>query len=507
MKLNADTIYHHLKDHFPLDYIRPQGKQKELGRPRRFISSRQKGAFLWICLDYDAPLPEGTFICTRMPVLTHPEKTTVLLLKEPVNEALLYNQLQEIYDYYDDWSNTCMQNVEDFQDFRSLINPTFQMLGTPLCLMDNQFSIVAQAQPPESSCILFGENGHVSIDTVNDLISNPHLRHLETTRGELDFDYDQNYKLYNFYYHDRFSGRLIMALSDSEHPERESLILNQLAECIEYLLRRFGSFHTTSNAQNLLRKFLSDSLSGMVASPQECNQLLRNTGWTDQHDYMMVSFLPEHRLKKELYPPYLISQVEELWKDSCAVESDGNVVMIINLSINGEKKLTDFYQSLAYMVRDGLMIAGCSRIFHDLKDIDLFYRQSRYAIELGQKKDSTRWYFRFDDYALDYLLSYGTGLFKPEQVCHPALLQLQEHDQNRQTSYYSTFYMYFKCQFNMSHAASRLYIHRSTFISRMDRILEMTKLNLDDYETRLYLEVSFWLLNKPDPASISQFYV
>ncbi len=509
MKLNADTIYHHLKEHCSLEYIRPKVRQEEFGRPRCLKKGQTAaGNYLWLALGEQDILPPGTYICSRPPVVEKPDKTTVLLIRDcEIDECSLYNTLQEIFDYYDDWAGTCMQNVEDFQDFRSLINTTFQMLGTPLCLIDNQFSVVAQAQDPQSSYILFGENGHISIDTVNDLISNPHLRNLESTRGEMDFDYDQNYKLYNFYYHNRYSGRLVMGSRESELTERDSLILNQLAEYIEYLLRRFGSFHSTSNAQNLLRSYLSESLSGHVPQPQELLRLQQNTGWQESHRYMIVSFLPEHRLKKELYPPYLISQVEELWADSCAVESNGNVVMIINLSINGEKNLPNFFQTLAYTVRDGLMIAGCSRIFHDLKDINIFYRQSRFAIEFGQKKDSTRWYFRFNDYALDYLLSYGTGLFKPEQVCHPVLLRLQEHDQVRQTSYYSTLYTYFECQFNMSHAAKKLFIHRSTFISRMERILEMTGLNLEDYDTRLYLEVSFRILNRPDPASISQFYV
>lgn len=507
MKLNADTIYYHLKDTYSLDYIRPKGKQSELGRPRYFDKHKKSGDYLWIALDFDGVLSSGTYICRKLPAISSPKDTTVIVIKDEIHEADLYNHLQEIYDFYDDWATTCMQNVEDFQDFRSLLNTTYQMLRTPVCLTDNQFAIVAQAHDPADSYILFGENGHIAIDTVNDLISNPHLRHLETTRGELDFDYDQNYKLYNFYYHEHYSGRLIMALSGPEQTERDSLILNQLAEYIEYLLRRFGSFHSTSSAQNMLRSFLSENLAGRVPQPQELLRLQQNTGWSDQHNYLMVSFLPEHRLKKELYPPYLISQVEELWSDACAVEFEGNVVMIINMSINGEKNLPDFFQSLAYMVRDGLMIAGCSRLFQSLKDTEIFYRQSRFAIEFGQKKDSTRWYFRFNDYALDYLLSYGTGLFKPEQVCHPVLLQLQEHDQIRQTSYYITLYTYFECQFNMSHAAQKLYIHRSTFISRMERIMEMTKLNLNDYDTRLYLEVSFRILNEPDPASISQFYV
>ncbi len=509
MKLNAAAIYHDLKEYYDIEYYRKAEQQTELGRPRYYKGTPLRDSYLLLALDTEDVLPAGTYICSRVPSLSDPVHTTVLLLKEEADASELYNRLQEIYDFYDEWASTCIQNVEDFQDFRSLISTTYRMMQTPLCLMDNQFTVVAQAQAqdPLSSFMLFGENSQLSIDTVNDLISNPHLRYLDSSHGELDFEYDKNYKLYNFFYHDHYSGRLIMPVADTEDPQRISLILNQLAEAVEYLLRRFGSFHSTSNTQNLLRSFFTESLAGRVPQTQSLLQIQKNTGWEDGHSYMIVSFLPEHRLKKDLYPPYLISQVEELWTDSCAVEKDGNVAMLINLSVNGEKNLADFYQSLAYMVRDGLMIAGCSRVFRKLADAGLFYRQSLFAIEFGQQKDSTRWYFRFNDYALDYILSCGTGLFKPEQVCHPALLLLREHDQTRQTSYFSTLYAYFECQFNMSHAAKKLFIHRSTFISRMERIEELTGLNLNDYSTRLYLEVSFHILQKADSPSIAQFYV
>ena len=77
----------------------------------------------------------------------------------------------------------------------------------------------------------------------------------------------------------------------------------------------------------------------------------------------------------------------------------------------------------------------------------------------------------------------------------------------KQTSYYLTLFTYFEQQFNMSQAASQMYIHRSTFINRMERIQELTHLNLDDYDTRLYLELSFRLLQEPEEEFTFQLYV
>ena len=505
MKLNSDIIYFHLSKQHSVLYIPGEGQNPELGRPLYYTgASGQSGHLLLLGSGSPPPLPE-TFLCFSDNPPQPSGGASLFVLPESENPDVIYNKLQQLYDFYDEWENTCLQIVEKFQDFRNLIRYTYQCFRIPVCLLDNQFNIIASEHEPDTPYALFSDEGQINLDTVNDIISNPHFRNLETARGIFEFDYDKNYLLYNFRSGGKYCGRLVMAAEDANCRGRRSPILEKLAECIEMLLQRFGSFQFTSSVQTYLHSFLSDSLSGKVPHLRDISRLGQNTGWAEEHSYLMVLFLPEHRLKRDLYPPYLISQVEERWRGACAVEHQGNVALLLNLTLYGTDKLSEFYQSLAYLVRDGLMVAGCSRVFTGLREISVYFRQAVYALEFGKKKDSTRWYFRFNDYGLAYLLSYGTGIFKPEQVCHPALLTLREHDQQRQTSYYATLLMYFEQQFNMSKAAEKLYIHRSTFINRMERILELTHLNLADYDTRLYLELSFRLLREPDVSF--QFYV
>ncbi len=505
MKLNSSIIRFHLSEKYNLRYLPGQAPADSLGRPLYFSGASGQSGHLLLLRGEEIPSLPETFLCFSDQPVRKSEQASLFLLPRQLDQDALYNELQQLYDFYDEWENTCLQIVEKFQDFRNLIRYTYQCFRIPLCLLDNQFNIIASEHESESPYALFADEGQINLDTVNDMISNPHFRDLETARGIFEFDYDKNYLLYNFRSGGKYCGRLVMAADAPEARERLSPVLEKLADCVEILLQRFGSFQFTSSVQTYLHSFLSDSLAGKVPHLRDISRLGQNTGWSEDHSYLMLLFLPEHRLKRDLYPPYLISQVEERWRGACAVEHQGNVAMLLNLTLYGPDKLPDFYQSLAYLVRDGLMVAGCSRVFTGLREISLYFRQAVYALEFGRKKDSTRWYFRFNDYGLEYLLSYGAGIFKPEQVCHPALLTLREHDQQRQTSYYATLLMYFEQQFNMSKAAEKLYIHRSTFINRMERIQELTRLNLSDYDTRLYLELSFRLLREPETTF--QFYV
>ena len=386
MKLNSDIINYHFARKYPIQYIPGSGSESELGRPLYYHPGTKQTAHLLLLREPVIPDLPGTFLCFSDGPVRPSSRASVFVFPEQADREDVYNALQELYDYYDEWENTCMQIVEKFQDFRSLIRCTYQYFRIPLCLLDNQFNIIASEHTPDSPYALFSDAGQINLDTVNDIISNPHFRDLETRGGVFEFDYDRNYLLYNFRFGGRYCGRLVMAADPPRHPDGRKLILERLAEVVQILLQRFGSFQFTSSVQTFLHSFLSDSLAGKIPHTREIHRLMQNTGWQEEHSYLMVLFLPEHRLKRDLYPPYLVSQVEERWRGACAVEYEGNAAMLLNLTLYGADKLTEFYQSLAYLVRDGLMVAGCSRPFTGLRELGLYFRQALYALEFGRKK-------------------------------------------------------------------------------------------------------------------------
>ena len=115
---------------------------------------------------------------------------------------------------------------------------------------------------------------------------------------------------------------------------------------------------------------------------------------------------------------------------------------------------------------------------------------------MGLRKNFTYCYHKFDDYALDFLLKYGVGNFLPEQLCSRELLTLYRYDRENETSYYKTLFTYVRLQYNAVASAKALYIHRSSFINRMERIRELIHLNLEDPEERLYLLLSFRIMEE-----------
>ena len=122
------------------------------------------------------------------------------------------------------------------------------------------------------------------------------------------------------------------------------------------------------------------------------------------------------------------------------------------------------------------------------------YRQTEIALEEGPLTDTTYWYFKFDDYAYEHLLRRGYQNFMPDQICHRAIGVLMAYDEENHTQLNLTLKTFIRLQYNAAAASKELYIARSSFLKRMSRIEKLTGIRLDNYRDRVYLALSYEIM-------------
>ena len=66
------------------------------------------------------------------------------------------------------------------------------------------------------------------------------------------------------------------------------------------------------------------------------------------------------------------------------------------------------------------------------------------ALEAGEKKDPTKWYYVFDEYSLDYMIYNCTGSLSPKELVPEGLLRMKEYDRQNQTFYLQTLETYYR---------------------------------------------------------------
>lgn len=133
---------------------------------------------------------------------------------------------------------------------------------------------------------------------------------------------------------------------------------------------------------------------------------------------------------------------------------------------------------------------GVGRFYPQIRDLQKGYREAQQALAIGQKLFGGNRTVHFDELGIYRLLVPLHG--SPELVAFfdETLASLVEYDRQHEAQLVKTLETFFSCHGNLSKTAESLYLHRNTLIYRMDRIAEITGLDLDSPEDRLSLQVA-----------------
>ncbi len=147
---------------------------------------------------------------------------------------------------------------------------------------------------------------------------------------------------------------------------------------------------------------------------------------------------------------------------------------------------------LATRAPSGLVGAGISRPTSGLTSLREAYREAKDAMsianELGDLEQAT---FYGDLKLYQLLLALKERNLDHLKMFYEATLgPLVEHDERKQGDLLRTLNGFFQANGNLAKAAQDLDVHRNTLVYRLERISELTELDLDDAENRLILHLA-----------------
>ncbi len=133
---------------------------------------------------------------------------------------------------------------------------------------------------------------------------------------------------------------------------------------------------------------------------------------------------------------------------------------------------------------------GVGRPAREMDDLRQSFREAYDAATLcARLKTDTRSTF-FGDFSLYQLL---TSLKNPDELrrfCMNWLSDLIDYDDQQHSDLLATLRVYFDNNGNTARTAAKLSIHRNTLAYRLNRIAEITRLDLDDADVRLNLQLA-----------------
>jgi hypothetical protein len=437
---------------------------------------------------------------------TPPDRPIMLLcvegafaLPEGSNYALIRNE--DLYDLFNIAKDLIFENLRGEDIFFELahmalsgksisyiINIAATLLGNALILVDFSQKVLAHSTNYEIVDPLWAQNierGYCSYEFVQKVRANEDMKewskqggetHLITLLGDL-----QQKLVARITQEGHVAGAVIMI---EHHTPIEYSHLWQLSLVGKLL---FDVFNRDSASGEISGSFYSAILYNLLDEAEISDTLERinisKMDFPSEMHVVVARFV--HYMKNRYLKRTFSMELEHIFPKGHSVQYK-NYIGILVPSVS-EKQM----EELAKLVQFEDVSIGLSWPFTDILEFKRHFNQTVTSIKLAQRFGQTNQVFDYSDfYYYDLLYNY-TGKIPLKYYCHPALKVLREYDKANNTELYITLRSYLECEKNLHATSEALFIHRNTLSYRINRITQLTGLNLKSVKIVYSLMDSF----------------
>ncbi|MNP07504.1 Purine catabolism regulatory protein [compost metagenome] len=148
-------------------------------------------------------------------------------------------------------------------------------------------------------------------------------------------------------------------------------------------------------------------------------------------------------------------------------------------------------QLLAQEMTKNHFLIGIGSQYKTLASLHRSFFEAQEAMRLMQRfnKDS-RSIAHFEDYSVYHFLDSNIKPTEMETFFNKVLGGIHEHDQTMNTRFMSTLEYYFMYNQNVTEAAKAMFIHRNTFIYRIDKIKDLLNIDLKNSDELFEIQLA-----------------
>jgi len=427
------------------------------------------------------------------------------IVVEPLEATAMLERVFDAWDALMRWDGRMSAALLGKTTVDSLFAMGYEMLSRPFGIHDVSLRMIYRT-PGFIDNLGLTEDSYAYQQIVRAHAVNAEFH--RSMRYERPFEYydeqtDTELLCVNIRYEGRFVARIVVPLAEGEeHMDPGEVQLFALyGRYVEDAYRAGAEIFQPQRRNEAIHDLFHNLAEGRKIPLDVVSDILGAYGWTRTQNYEVIVFRihdePGWVARGDVSRAFLCRSLEWEWPQTFSFMRDDDIVWVINLDLMGsEASEYALFQSIAAFVRDNVCNAGMSRRFNDFAELHQAVCQSDAALRIGMVRHPHFWYYRFDDYKLEYLQSKMTGNMSALQLCHPAILTLRAYDADKDTELAHTLECYLTCNQNAAATSEALFIHRSTFFRRIEHIKELTSVDLDDPEEVLYLRLSYWLISK-----------
>ncbi|MCL1895490.1 MAG: helix-turn-helix domain-containing protein [Clostridiales bacterium] len=406
------------------------------------------------------------------------------------------NLIQEAYKEYNKWYLDMYEALSNEAGIQALLDLTMPLLGNPVYFHDRNYRIIAYAEIPgmrggNDIYNIRQNNGRMPLDAITILKDTPYFeKTFETTKptfhvdtGECSYIYD-NVRVGGEYW-----GRLFVDERVKSFKKGDYAIIGVLHGMIEKALSSRNL--SPGSRYRFLEQKLVSMLEGRNIEMNELADELKLKGWEAGNNWFCFQ-LQMSDVDMLLNTKISFCDLIESKLPDCITFPFGDSIIGIVL-VDSRSKTLELIKKTLW---DFQLHAGVSYMFSDFGEFPLYRKQAGIALKCGIKEKNEEWVHYFEDYCFSYMLDRCVDEMLPEMLFPPALRKLIECDRRKSTNYVETLRAYLENDLKPAKAMKALFIQRSTFLYRLERINELAGIDFEDERVKAHFLIAFQLMDR-----------
>jgi len=415
----------------------------------------------------------------------------------------VFDQLQDIFLHYNRLEADLLEAVLEKQPLQLLLNISADFFANPAFITDANLCLMATCDNyahPESDLAWKEtiESGYSSSELLRVLKRKRLTNVLNTTRKAVFVEVDKRFpKVICTNYFAKEVRIATFTISEAYTP------LSPLqVGLVDYVARLLTAevnkqSNATSRYMAAIRSNIANLLHGQNIDAGILKTNFEHIGWTSKDTYRV--------LKIPLTPAALLDGTaghdkkvyESIFEQCVSLDMNEVLILVIRCQKEEEKDRHSFASLRKYLKAENAA-CGVSKRFHDFELLGEEYKLANAALEMGRWKYPEESLYFYEDLMLEHLLNEGSRFFHLRSLCEDAVLRLAEYDLQNGSNLVETLKVYLLQERSLLAASQELHIHRNTLVYRLNKIEQLSSLDLSSPSTRLNTILSCVILEYLD---------
>lgn len=476
--IRKEFILSELKYRYPEVTSSIREPRQQVGRPLFFEGAgKSVGARIIVCapnrLDGLIAIRqrEPLFLCLGMPSEQALSALDICVLPQNEDAPSVMNFVQRLFDRLDEWTLQLKQTAETAMDIGELLERAAEMLQNPVCLLDERRHVVAQSEQFDA----------VDIDSY--ILPECDADQTKTERSAMLRPAGKGGvgALASTLIVGGVCYSLLCKASERALYGSDEVVFESLAGYVRLMLseRKLGARAPRLNQMNDAAEQAFRSLFSQDAPEQPAVDALSRIGWPESGEYCVLAAEPADRDLRPAQAGALCELLETSMQNCCAFAISSVVAALVRIDQPETPQLLKTLLGLSE--QSGARFGVCEAV-RGFALLPQRLALAKLALDRAERLSGVA---AFSDAAEAYVAGRSTAEFPAELICLRPVLAMAAYDREHETNYVKTTERYVQNRFNAVRTAGELFIHRSTFLYRLERIRTQFGLDFEDESVSL----------------------